>query len=156
MSAVLKAKRTRSWKGGYDISVDGEPLLRWDPKTWSVGGSFTLDDASYEVRTNAFATRYEMTDSDGAPIAVAERVGRKSWTVRADGQTYTFERGSIWRQDQRLLVGGQQVGTIRRTSAWSGEAVAELPGLPLLVQVFVLLVVLSGWDMATNAAAASG
>ncbi|MFG1923010.1 hypothetical protein [Cryptosporangium sp. NPDC048952] len=151
---TLTAKRTGLLKSGYEISLAGRALVRWDAKTWKVGGSFTLDDQRYDVRTNALATKYELLDQDGASVAVAHRVGRKQWTVEADGQTYTFERGSMWREEQKLTLGGQQVGTIRRTSVWSGAAAADLPGLPLLVQVFVLLVALSSWDV-TAAVAAS-
>jgi hypothetical protein len=37
---------------------------------------------------------------------------------------------------------------------WRGDAVADLPGLPPPVQVFVLAVVLSMWDAQAAAASA--
>jgi hypothetical protein len=45
------------------------------------------------------------------------------------------------------------VGSVRRTSFWRREIVADLPGLPLPVQIFVLGVVITMWD--AQAAAAS-
>ena len=55
--------------------------------------------------------------------------------------------------EEHLIVDGQPVGSVKRANLFRDDAVAELPGLPLYLQVFTLLVVLSGWDIA---AAASG
>jgi hypothetical protein len=41
---------------------------------------------------------------------------------------------------------GEPVGAIRRTSAWFGEAEAELPDLPVEIQIFVLVSLLAVWD----------
>jgi hypothetical protein len=152
---VLEARRKGFWKGDYELSVDGRPLTRWDAKTWRSGGSFTLDGRHYEVRANGWGTRYEMTDQTGMPVAVATRVGRKRWTVEAEGRTYSFERASFWRSEERLVENGRPVGTVKRVSPFRGDAVADLPGLPIPVQVFAFTVVLSAWDAAAAAAAAS-
>jgi hypothetical protein len=58
----------------------------------------------------------------------------------------------MWRGDQELLFSGQAVGSIRRDRVWCNSAVADLPGMPEPVQVFVLWVVLAMWDAATVAA----
>jgi hypothetical protein len=81
-------------------------------------------------------------------------VGRKSWTVEADGRTYEFRRASWWRQEEELHSGGLPVGSVRRKSIWRGDAVADLPGLPLPVEVFVLAVVLTKWDAESYVATA--
>ena len=150
---MLEARRKGFWKGDYELSVDGRPLTRWDAKTWRSGGSFTLDGRRYEVRANGWGTRYEMSDQIGMAVAEANRVGRKRWTVEAGGRTYTFERASFWRSEERLVADGRPVGTVKRVSAFRGDAVADLPGLPLPVQVFAFTVVLSAWDAAAAAAA---
>jgi hypothetical protein len=152
---VLEARRKGFWKGDYELNVDGRPLTRWDAKTWRTGGWFELDGRRYEVRANGWGTRYEMTDPTGMPVAGAHRVGRKRWTVEAGGRTYGFERASFWRSEERLVADGRPVGSVRRVSAWRGDAVADLPGLPLPVQVFVFTVVLTAWDAAATAAAGS-
>ncbi len=48
------------------------------------------------------------------------------------------------------MIDGQPAGSIRRSHLWSGTTSASLPGLPLYLSVFALLVVLSGWDLAAN------
>ncbi|MFG1605888.1 hypothetical protein [Actinoplanes sp. NPDC049265] len=149
----LTATRPSFWKNDYELAVDGRVVTRWNAKFWRAGGSFELDGRTYEVRTNAWATRYEMTDQPtGVLMATAERVGRKRWTITADGRTYAFQRGSVWRLEQLLILDGHPAGSIRRPYLRPGTAEADLPGLPPHVQIFAFLVVLSGWDQASAAA----
>jgi hypothetical protein len=104
------------------------------------------------VRTNLWATSYVMADDADTTIATADRVGRKNWTVQAGGVSYEFRRPSIWRHEEALLADGHRVGSVNRKSVWRSDTVADLPGLPVPVQVFVLAVVLTVWDQAAAAA----
>jgi hypothetical protein len=99
-----------------------------------------------------WASTYGMADDAGTQIATADRVGRKSWTVTANGTSYAFQRHSLWRYEQDLLVDGQRAGSVKRQSLWRSDTVADLPGIPLPVQVFVLAVVVTAWDQAAAAA----
>lgn len=129
------------WRRRYEISVAGHSVATWDSATWSGGGSFGLNGQTYQVRTNIWGSRYALLDAVGRTVASADRVGRKHWSVAADGRTYTFQRVSIWSNDQELYAGGRPVGWV--TGSWRGDLAANLPGLPLLVQIFVLGVVIS-------------
>ena len=140
------------WSGGYELTVDGRPLTTFDRALWRNGGWFTLDGRRYELRSNIWGSTYELLADDGTPVASAQRVGRKDWTLQEGNATHQFHRRSVWRPEEELHVGGQRVGAIRRTSVWSGGAQADLPGLSPAVAVFALAVVLTYWD---NAAAAS-
>jgi hypothetical protein len=153
--AVLRAKKVGFWKSRYEISVDGQPLATWDGSMWKLGGTFELDGERYEVRGNLWGSKYGMATEGGDVVASADRVGRKRWTVEAGGQTYQFQRASIWRHEQELHADGRRIGSIKQTSVWRGDAVAELPGLPLPVQIFVLVVVLTMWDQESTAATTS-
>ena len=82
-------------------------------------------------------------------------VGRKRWTVQAGGRTYHFERASMWNTAQELRNEAGPIGLIRRTSFWRGTVSADLPGLPPLVQIFVLGVVITMWDAQAAAASAT-
>ncbi|MBA2309350.1 MAG: hypothetical protein H0W01_08675 [Pseudonocardiales bacterium] len=157
---MLEATKTSIWRNRYDISADGQRLATWDGSLWKAGGSFQLDGKRYEIRGNMWGNKYGMVDDAGNPVASAEHVGRKHWTVEADGRTYEFQRPSIWRREEELHADGRRVGSVRRPSVWRGDTVADLPGLPLPVQIFVLAVVLTMWDWsdasAAGAAAAGG
>jgi hypothetical protein len=97
-----------------------------------------------------------MTTTDGAVVATADRVGRKRWSVEAGGELYRFQRESVWRPDQALMLGDRKVGTIKRASKWKGGAVAELGEMSLPVQLFVLAVVVTMWNQQAAAAGAAG
>jgi hypothetical protein len=152
---MLQARKVNVWRNRYELASDGQPLTTWDRRTWRTGGTFELAGRRYDVRGNVWATRFEMTDEFGMNVAAADRVGRKRWTVEASGRSYQFQRASLWRSEQMLVTDGRPVGSVRRASAWRGDAVAELPGLPLPVQVFVLVVVLTMWDSSEAAAASA-
>lgn len=75
--------------------------------------------------------------------------------MESDGRTYEFRRASLWRREEALYAGGERVGSVKRSSLWRSTATAELPGLPLPVQLFVLAVVLTMWDWSDAAAGSS-
>lgn len=143
---MIEARKASVWKNRYEISADGRHLATWDGSSWKTGGTFELDGQRYEVRANMWGSKYGMVNQYGTRIASADHVGRKHWTVEADGRTYEFRRASLWREEQELCSEGRRVGTVKRTSMWRRDAVADLPGLPPSVEVFVLAVVLSTWD----------
>jgi len=147
---MLEAKGVSVWRNRYDITADGRRLATWDPSMWKSGGTIELDGRRYEVRAKMWGNKYGMVDENGTPIASADRVGRKNWTVEAGGRTYEFRRPSPWRNEQELHSGGQRIGSVKRTSIWRRDAVSDLPGLPLPVEVFVLAVVLTMWDRAAS------
>jgi hypothetical protein len=113
---------------------------------WKGGGTFALDGRRYEVTATFWRTRSTMVDEMGGVVAAAERMGRKRWTVTAGSRTYQFRRGSALGHRQDLYEGEQRVGTIRRTNLWRNDVEADLPGVPIEVQVFVLGVVIAIWD----------
>ncbi len=150
---MLTAKRTSAWRSRYRVSAGDRPVTTWDSRTWKTGGDFELDGRRYQVRGNVWGNRYTMVDDLGATVASADRVGRRRWTVQAGGQAYQFQRKSLWSNEQELHNAAGRIGSVRRTSAWRGDVAADLPGLPLPVQVFVLGVVITMWDAQAAAAA---
>jgi hypothetical protein len=144
---MLQASKTGVWSGTYEITLDGRPLTTWTPRTWRSGGSFDLDGRRFEVHNNLWGGRFDLSTEDGEQVAAADRVGRTRWNVQADGHRYEFERASVWSGEQSLLdAGGQRVGSIRRVSPWRSDTEADLPGVPVLVQVFALIVVFATWE----------
>jgi hypothetical protein len=150
---MLVADRISAWRSRYRILVDGREVATWDSTVWKSGGAFELDGRRYQVRGNAWGNRFTMVDAYDLPVASADRVGRKRWTVQAAGQTYEFRRASLWRSEQELVSGGEPIGSVRRRAFGRGQITADLPGLPLPVQVFVLGVVITMWNAQAAAAA---
>jgi hypothetical protein len=151
---VLHAKKISFWKNRYEITTDGQVLATWEGSVWKTGGTFDLDGRRYEIRGNMWGSKYGIVTEDGTAVASADRVGRKRWTVEAAGRIYEFQRASLWRHEEILHSEGRAVGSVKRTSIWRSDAIADLPGLPIPVQIFVLAVVLTRWDQ--QAAAGAG
>jgi hypothetical protein len=149
---VLRASRAGLLSTRYDITRDDpagndRAICTWKPSAFIGGGSFELDGHRYDVARGGWTgRRYRLRDEAGSLVALADGVGRSTWTVETGGEVHEFARPSHWRRDQVLMREGEPVGAVRRTSAWFGEAEAELPGLPLTVQVFVLVSLLGVWD----------
>jgi hypothetical protein len=152
---MITAKRASVWSARYEVAVDGRPVGSWRGSSWRSGGEFQLDGRRYRVSGNTWGNRFTMVDGDGAVIAAADRVGRKRWTVEAGGETYEFRRASLWTGEQELHVGGRRMGSVRRPSGWRTDLTAELPGLPLPVQLFVVGVVMAMQADASGAAVAA-
>lgn len=152
---MLIAKRTSVWRAQYEVTQDSHLVARWDGSVWRSGGDVNVAGQVFQVRGNAWGSRFSMLDKAGGVVAAAERVGRKRWSVTAGGVTYQFQRASVWSQAQDLLVDGRTVGSVRKVSVWRGDVAVDLPGVPLPVQVFVLGVIVTMWQ-AQSAAAASG
>src|SRR5262245_60601383 len=103
---MLLARKPSIWRNRYEIANGGRPVTVWQASTWRQGGEFTLDGQQFVVRANVWGTKFTMATGGGTEIASAEGVGRKQWTVRADRQTFTFRRASIWRSEEELIVRG--------------------------------------------------
>ncbi len=149
---MLTARNTSLWRGTYEIAVDGRAVTTWTPKVWTGGGEFALDGRRYAFTGRGWGSRYALA-ADGTPVATADRVGRRDWTLHEGGRTHTFRRASWWSGDQLLVDGDRVLGGVRRTGAWRGDDEADLPGLDLPVQVFALTVVLTLWYAQATAAA---
>jgi hypothetical protein len=152
---MLEARRVGLWRSRYELTSDDQPLATWAGSSWRTGGRLDLAGGRYDVRSNPWGTRFDMTDGLGTVVAVAKRVGRKRWAVEAGGRSYQFRRAAMWRSEEVLIADDRPVGFVRRVRWWRSDAVAELPGLPLPVQVFVMIVVLTMWDRQAAAAASA-
>jgi hypothetical protein len=152
---MLLAKRTSMWRARYEVSQDGHLVAQWDGAVWRSGGDLNVAGQAFQVRGNAWGSRFSMLDKAGGVVAAADRVGRKRWSVTAGGVTYHFQRASMWSQAQDLYADGRKVGSVRKTSVWGNDVAVDLPGVPLPVQIFVLGVLISMWQAQSAAAAGS-
>ncbi len=152
---MLTAHRPSVWSKDYEIEIDGRAVTTFRPSWWRTGGTFDVEGHEYTIRQNFWGVKYGMAMADGTVVAGADRVGRKNWTVEAEGRMIHFRRTSMWTGEQAMIDGDRVVGQIRRTSWWRGGATADLPDLDPALQVFVVAVVVTMWDNQASAAAAS-
>ena len=143
---VIQARKVSLWSGRYDILADGAQVGSWEKSGSATGGALQWEGRRYHVRASLSGGTASMSAPGGAQIARAHDVGRKRWTIDADGVTYAFHRAPPWRQEERLQVQGRAVGSVRRTSILRGDTAADLPGLPVPVALFALTLVLTVWD----------
>jgi hypothetical protein len=143
---MLEARGLGGWRDSYDLIADGQAVATWDPTFWRAGGNFYLAGRRYDVKSNVWGTRFEMIDEVGVIVGAADRVRRKRWTLEAGGRTYQFQRASWGRSEELFLADGRPAGSVRRVSAYESDVVADLPGLPLLLQIFVIVVLMTKWD----------
>lgn len=153
---MLTARKTGAFSREYRIeSDDGRVATAFRSNWWDTGGTFVVEGHEYTIRRNFWGVKYGMAMADGTVVASADRVGRKHWTVDAEGRTLHFRRASMWSGDQLMVDGDREIGSVRSTSWWRNEAEADLPDLDPALQVFVVAVVLTMWSNQANAAAAS-
>ena len=80
LGGMLEARRISLWRNRYEIVADGQPLATWDGRVWRDGGTFDLAGRRYDVKSNLWGTRFEMTDEAGmivaTPIGSAASGGR--------------------------------------------------------------------------------
>jgi len=140
----------------YDILADGQLVTHWATK-WLRGGKFVLEDGAYLISDDAISddpigdamggVAFTLTDPTGTRLATSSDPSRRMWTVTTEDQTYEFDRRSRWRQHMDMVDGGRAVGYIRRPNL-NADASAELPMMPLPVQVFAVALALLVWDSA--------
>lgn len=152
---MITAQKISAWKREYRIESGGRTVTTFTPTWWQTGGTFAVEGHEYTIRHNFWGVRYGMAMADGTVVATADRVGRKNWTVEAEGRTLHFRRVSFWTGEQALVDGDREIGRIRQLSWWRGGAEADLPDLDPALQVFIVAVILTMWANEASAAAAS-
>jgi len=152
---MLTATKTSLWKRQFAVAVDGRSVATWAPSTWLSGGTAVVEGQRFRVRTGLFGSTFIFEDEDGGVVATAHKAGRKNWTLEAaEGAVYEFRRTSLWGTEQEMLSDGQRIGCVKNAGFWRSGASADLPGMPLPLQVFTLAVILTVW--ARNSSAAAG
>ncbi|NEV85188.1 hypothetical protein GUR47_00540 [Streptomyces tendae] len=139
---MLHAKRIPLPSQEYELSEDGQALTTFSLRRGRIGARFTLHGADYHVRTHRFSGVYELLDGGGTVVASTDRV-RRSWNMTCSERVVPFRRTAVADREYTMLGDdGEPAGAIRRTGHVRSEVTADLPGLELVLQVFVLVVVL--------------
>ncbi|MZD07960.1 hypothetical protein GTW43_26500 [Streptomyces sp. SID5785] len=142
----------------FEVGEDGRALTTFVQSRWRTSGHFELDGQGYEIRARGFAGRYELLSAGGTVVAAADHVGRRHWSVRADGREYRFHRESLGGRAVSMVDSDDRViGSV--TAGRRGQVSADLPGMELRLRVFVvgaMLLQLRRKRAAAASAASSG
>jgi hypothetical protein len=142
---MIKARRVSIWNRRYDLIAHGRIVATWERASLATAGTLQWDGQRYQVHASMESGTARLSAPGGRQVATAHDVGRRQWTIQADGATYDFRRSPPWRQEEKLHVQGHRVGSVKRTNI-RGEAAADLPGMPLPAQLFALALALTMWD----------
>jgi hypothetical protein len=144
---MLHARRRGVLRHSYVITEDGGVPVTTVTTSLRGDGGFELDGVAYRLRTSGIVRRQALLEApDGRPVAGADSIGRRRWTVTSAGRNYEFERVGLFGREQAHVVGGKRVGSVRRTGFWGTGAEADLPGVPRPVAVFTFAVALLAWQ----------
>jgi hypothetical protein len=144
LAGMLRVKQVGFLAPDYDVFSNDESLTLYETSMWRAGGTFTLDAVVYEARCNLMASWWDLTTGDKL-VARAGSLLRAQWTIQADGHSYRFQRAGLFRREFEYLRDDAVVGFIRRPSMWNNDIEADLPGLPLVLQVFLVGVCVVAW-----------
>ncbi|MFE7076688.1 hypothetical protein ACFU96_42020 [Streptomyces sp. NPDC057620] len=152
---MLEIKRERAFGRAYQVLSEGVPVARWSARTWRSGGHVELAGEVFELRSSNWGRSFHMLAGEsGGPVrAEAHRSGRR-WHITDGEAEYELTRPSALRGKRQLIRGKSVLGEFRRGRFGSG-LMADLTDVPLPLQVFAGLVVLSLQQRQDAAAAAS-
>ena len=153
--AAIEARKASVWRNRYDSSpMNGSSPPGIDRRGKLAAQSSWTDGATRcgptcGVASTAWSTRTARRSL--RQTARGARTGRSKRTTET-----RFRRASLWRHAEELHSEERRVGSVKRNCIWRGDAVEDLPGLPLSVEGFVLAVVLTKWNSDAATAATAG
>jgi hypothetical protein len=159
---MLEARSAGAWKKRMVVAQDGAPVTTWSEGGWGGPGGFELDGRRYVISSTFLGSRYLLNSAPNEPVAEARRPGGRRWSLLVDGREHQFHRPFLGGGEHRLLVDGEQVGYVRKGGFREPGLRADLPGIPLPVQVFVLVVIAlaekrrSSGDMSSSSSGGGG
>jgi hypothetical protein len=143
---VLAAREVAKWTNRFAVTRDGRLVTTLDTvQRDNFPGSFTLDGHHYTLPGSIWDSRLSLVDERGDVVARASRTSH-GWTLAADQRTYYLRGAFLWGLSQQFEAGDPPIGTVRRTGRWQRGVDLDLPGVPTVLQIFLLAVNIASWD----------
>ncbi|MFJ4435828.1 hypothetical protein [Streptomyces sp. NPDC088923] len=149
---MLEIKPESAFGRGYEVLVDGVTVAHWSSRLWRSGGQVELAGETFEFRSGGWGRSFEML-AGGTVRAEAHRSGVR-WLVTGEGGAYELGRPSFLRGKRQLVAGERVLGEFQ-SRGLRGGVTADLGEVPVPLQVFVGLVVLTLQRRQRTAVAAS-
>ncbi|WP_394437554.1 hypothetical protein [Streptomyces sp. SGAir0957] len=152
---MLEIRRERALGRTYQIFSDGRRIAEWSMRAWKSGGRVELAGETFELRSSGWGRSFEMLEgsAEGTLRSRAHRSGRR-WHISDASGEYELKRPSAFRGKRQLVSQDVVVGEFRPSRFGSGLT-ADFTDVPVPVQVFAGLIVLSMQQRQTAAAAAA-
>lgn len=144
---MLRAKEVGLFTQRLEVSLDGRPLtvFRGSPDHDCVS-RFELEDCTFVVRIEDWGDTLSLRADDGELLARLEGAYRRQWRVTTERWIYHFRHTmSFGLTTVELVHQDRLLGRIEPTGAANLRATVDLPGVPLLDQLFVLVVAYLVW-----------
>lgn len=146
----------RKQGGLVPILLDGEPVAHVDPEFWREGAELTIADQTWEFAGDRRERVARLQGSTEAYLRARKKSFFNSdWVIAGDGVTYEISRRGFGTA-HHVRRDGQEIGTGKPASFWSGRATLDLdPSVPPVDQLFLLWISHIIRQRDSNAAAAA-
>jgi hypothetical protein len=158
MSAMrARPKHLFSW--GFDLDLDGTPLVGFDMAWVREGGRFTWAGREYRLaREGAWSGDFLLTaDEQVLARATKDSPFVRRFAVHVDGRELALQAAAWFTSRFELIEGDTMVGRVVRDHLFTRACTVEFPpDLDVPVQVFLFWLVVLLWRRASHNAAAAG
>ncbi len=144
--AILEAEPTGWGSWTARIPTDGAPLTALGISLWRSRGSFELDGQAFSIDPSGFFLQNAALKRGGTTIARAEKpsILQRRYLITSAGHRMTLESRSWSGRKYVLLLGGKEVGWVRREGMTGRKVLLDFPEeVPMALRVFLLYLVLA-------------
>ena len=151
---TLQVAPTHWLSSDFTVQQDAKPVANVEMNWWCEKGALTIDRTHYQMYREGWMSGDFVLERDGSVIARAKKPSAflRKYVVRYRDREYALTPRSAFRRPFALLDGSQEIGAIQHTSAFTREAMADLPDAwPLPVRAFVIWLAMIQWRRDRNA-----
>jgi hypothetical protein len=145
---TLQVAHTHWLSHDFIVQQDSKPLADIEMSVWGEKGALTIDRTRYQMYREGWLTGAYVLEREGTALARAERGSAflRQYVVEFRDRHYTLKARRAFRRPFVLMDGSDEIGSIQRTTAFTREALADLPdGWPLPVRAFVIWLTMIQW-----------
>jgi hypothetical protein len=145
---TLQVAHTHWLSNDFTLRQDSKPVAGVETSWWCEKGALTIDRTHYQMYRESLFSGDFVLERDGEILARAEKPSAflRKFLVRFRDREYTLTSRSAFRRPFVLLHGSEEIGSIKHTTAFTREAMADLPdALPLPVRAFVIWLTMIQW-----------
>jgi hypothetical protein len=152
---MLEAVPTNLFSTTVRLERDNKLVGEVSPSWWGEKARLELEDGTYQLYREGFASGVFLLEKDGSVIARATKpsVFAQKFDIELPNRHLELRRASLWSRGFNLFDGVKQVGSIYPQGFFRRRSIIDVPAdLPLPIGVFVFWLVLVMWKRQRAAA----